>query len=382
MATTSYVARNGDLIRWEIPVTNNGSQPDTNVVVTGAFPVGVTFTTATVPSGTTFDSATPQWSVGNLAVGQTKTLVVFTTVNDITLAPFVWTLTVSGDNVDPEAGNDELVLTVEATTCPPSAGAVDDISCGGCGDVSTNDTPCSQCTTEYRENAASYTNWVMTDFDQATGKFHGSLVDPTTDGSFEYTIWCTDCPDGSDYETSGPATVTIPALFTTPNTDSFVDNGDGTFTHTAVDGTAVNIQAGWTTITKEVDDSFTFDYPDGTSTNYNFLNVENVTTLVDNGDGTYSYTSEDATVTTFNVPEFSFRDKEAFTGLTAATGTDIVCTLTLPVNNDFIDVYRNGLLQIYNVDFTRAGNTFTFSPAFGLSTAGAGTETVVFHVFR
>src|SRR5690606_34092602 len=52
--------------------------------------------------------------------------------------------------------------------------------------------------------------------------------------------------------------------------DSFVDNGDGTFTHTAVDGTAVTFDA-------------------------------NTATLTDNGDGTYTLVNANGTEVTIDV---------------------------------------------------------------------------------
>jgi uncharacterized repeat protein (TIGR01451 family) len=212
MATTAYVSSNGNIIRWEIPVTNNGSQPDTNVTVSGPYPAGVLYTSHDPVSGTTFNSSTPLWTIPSLAVGATKTLVVYTVVTDITLAPFVWTLTVDGDNVDATAGNNTLVLTVETTTCPPSAGAVADPNACLCGNVGTNDTLCSSGTTEFRLGATT------TNLDPAftlgtDGSYNanGFILDPFVDATFTYSIWCIVGED--DYETSGPVTVTIPALF-------------------------------------------------------------------------------------------------------------------------------------------------------------------------
>src|SRR5690606_684881 len=53
-------------------------------------------------------------------------------------------------------------------------------------------------------------------------------------------------------------------------TDTFVDNGDGTFTHTSVDGTAVTFDA-------------------------------NTTAMVDNGDGTYTFTNANGDTITVDV---------------------------------------------------------------------------------
>lgn len=78
--------------------------------------------------------------------------------------------------------------------------------------------------------------------------------------------------------------------------DSLIDNGDGSFTHTAIDGAVTIIPAPVpSTVTPIVTDNAiaTHDNGDGTvETIY-----ETVTTLVDNGDSTYTYTSEDGTET-------------------------------------------------------------------------------------
>src|SRR5690606_35809179 len=54
------------------------------------------------------------------------------------------------------------------------------------------------------------------------------------------------------------------------DSDAFVDNGDGTFTHTAADRTAVTFDA-------------------------------NTSTVTDNGDGTYTITNADGTTVTIDV---------------------------------------------------------------------------------
>ncbi|MBQ0741262.1 hypothetical protein J9332_44030, partial [Aquimarina celericrescens] len=49
------------------------------------------------------------------------------------------------------------------------------------------------------------------------------------------------------------------------NSDIFVDNGDGTFTHTAVDGTQVTFDANTVTYTDNNDGSYTFTNANGDS---------------------------------------------------------------------------------------------------------------------
>ncbi|SMG07624.1 hypothetical protein SAMN05660862_0298, partial [Sphingobacterium psychroaquaticum] len=112
---------------------------------------------------------------------------------------------------------------------------------------------------------------------------------------------------------------------------TLVNNGDGTYTYTSEDGTQTTIDVpadviqNFEEIIKNGDvqnilneyitnvegnvsfDGSNFTYVDGSDTVVIDLNDlvklnETVTTLVNNGDGTYTYTSEDGTQTTIDVP--------------------------------------------------------------------------------
>ncbi|MCX2678358.1 hypothetical protein OOZ15_00240 [Galbibacter sp. EGI 63066] len=111
----------------------------------------------------------------------------------------------------------------------------------------------------------------------------------------------------------------------TTNSDALVDNGDGTFTHTAADGTVVTFDANTTTVTDNGDGTYTVTNADGTTitvdTNADTSTYDNtgsgltatnvqdaldeiaatagiISPLVDNGDGTVTYTDEDGVATT------------------------------------------------------------------------------------
>jgi len=213
----STVSGNGEIIVWKIPVKNLSGSQDTNVIVTGAFPAGVSYVSHVVPAGTTFNpTGTPTWTIPVLPAGQVYELKVSTIVTDISQAPFDWTLTVDGDNIDSNAGNNTKTYTVTSTVCSPAAGAVGGTMCA-CVNLSKLDSPCTQCTTEWRVDALSLTNLEQVSFDGATGIGYFRLLDPTIDGSFQYNIWCNDCADTMDYDVSGPATVTIPKLYSNPD---------------------------------------------------------------------------------------------------------------------------------------------------------------------
>src|SRR5690606_41140042 len=119
----------------------------------------------------------------------------------------------------------------------------------------------------------------------------------------------------------------------TSNSDALVDNGDGTFTHTAADGTVVTFDANTTAMVDSGDGTYTFTNANGdmitidsvgdiinnfeefvtnspvTVDGTTYTSVEEyfetiVTTnsdpLGDNGDGTFTHTAADGTVVTFD----------------------------------------------------------------------------------
>ena len=88
------------------------------------------------------------------------------------------------------------------------------------------------------------------------------------------------------------ASVTIAETITT-----LVDNGNGTFTYTSENGTVTTFDAKIASVVDNLDGTYTITDDFGTSVTIDTNNT--VTTLVDNGDGSFTYTSEDGTVTTF-----------------------------------------------------------------------------------
>ncbi|MBJ96347.1 MAG: hypothetical protein CMC87_00005, partial [Flavobacteriaceae bacterium] len=95
------------------------------------------------------------------------------------------------------------------------------------------------------------------------------------------------------------------------NSDVLVDNGDGTFTHTAVDGTQLTFDANTVSYTNNNDGSYTFTNDNGESLTVDIINEvatdiqnqgdvyneiinlleANSDVLVDNGDGTFTHTA-------------------------------------------------------------------------------------------
>ena len=112
-------------------------------------------------------------------------------------------------------------------------------------------------------------------------------------------------------EDGTPTVVTFPSQ----GTDSLIDNGDGTYTHTSVDGVVVVIDTNTITndlnttyvLTEAVNDGFvTLFGSDGSESSVDICKLiddhcpapsEVITTLVNNGNDTFTYTSEDGTQT-------------------------------------------------------------------------------------
>lgn len=81
---------------------------------------------------------------------------------------------------------------------------------------------------------------------------------------------------------------------------TLVDNGDNSFTYTSEDATVTNFDAAHT-LSEPVANTVRLTRPDGTFDDVAVSFSETITTLVDNGNNTFTYTSENATITNFDV---------------------------------------------------------------------------------
>ena len=86
---------------------------------------------------------------------------------------------------------------------------------------------------------------------------------------------------------------------------TLIDNGNGTFSYTSEDGSVTNFDAKDTNTTKfgQVGDSIYYVNGFGDTTKVFVNNDTVITTLIDNGNGTFSYTSEDGSVTNFDAKD-------------------------------------------------------------------------------
>ena len=104
----------GDIVTFDITVTNNGGDQATNVSLIDTLPAGITFTGSTTTPGTTYDQTTGLFDIGTLNVGDTATLTLTGTVdvgqggNTITNT----TTAAMGDQNDPSMVGDDLIEAV------------------------------------------------------------------------------------------------------------------------------------------------------------------------------------------------------------------------------------------------------------------------------
>lgn len=221
-------------VLWKIVARNNGAVNLTTGVtlqLTWSTPViyhrtsdvtdtaGQTFGNGTA-ANTFLNRATGLWTVGGIAVGQEKTLIVETSLpsgtNLATALPLSLTkaITVTGIT-DTELSNNTSIdillgpsLDIE---CAPAAAAVSGQGCR-CS-AAENDTPCNYGITEWRIVPGTLVNTVLENlnFDQATGLYTRYQIDPTQPATFQVAIYC--IVDGD--EVAGPflSTETIPPLY-------------------------------------------------------------------------------------------------------------------------------------------------------------------------
>ena len=268
------VTRNGDLIYWKIEVVNNGAYLETNAKAIDTIPLGLAYVSSSIPKGTVIKSNTNEytWNIGNIKPGESFIWTLVTKVQDITQAVaigedtgFTNNVIITGDNPDPDTLNNTFTQTSLITTCPPSAGAIADPNACLCGNVSINDTPCDHGTTEYRIGTLTNLDPSFT-LNVNTGEYNasGKIINPFVSASFTYSIWC--IVGATQYETSGPVTVTIPVQFPSTFTDEVTINANGTVTHKSLSGVINTFKQGWTTVISNVSaKTLTFTYPDTTN---------------------------------------------------------------------------------------------------------------------
>ncbi|WCM41307.1 hypothetical protein MG290_10100 [Flavobacterium sp. CBA20B-1] len=187
--------------------------------------------------------------------------------------------------------------------------------------------------------------------------------------------------------------------------DIFVDNGDGTFTHTAVDGTVVTFDANTTAMVDNGDGTYTFTNANGDTITVDVVgdvvtNIQNQGDIyseiinileqesdifVDNGDGTFTHTAVDGTVVTFDANTTAMVDNNdgtyTFTNANGDTLTvDVVGDVVTNIQNQG-DIYSeiiNILEQESDIFVDNGDGTFTHTAVDGtVVTFDANTTAMV-----
>lgn len=201
------------VVIWTFSVPN-GPSNNAGVSVVVTLPVGWAIQPGVVPSIGTFAGNT--WTIGGMIANQVASIAIPVKNSTIVGSPWVFGAQVFG--MDTNITNNQFTEAVTLTSCdicPPSAGAVADPFACICGNVSTNDTPCTSGISSWLPQALSEVNCVINNMDASTGAYNISVLDLTLPWSFQYSLWC---DDGSGpLQTSGPALVSGSAILVNLN---------------------------------------------------------------------------------------------------------------------------------------------------------------------
>ncbi len=343
----------GDTITFTLAVTNNGTVNAANVVISDVVPNG--YTIGTINNGGVNTAGTITWSIANLANGATTTVTFTVTVN--ATGNYANTATVSSDTPDSDLTNNEDSVTTTPVT-PNTTHAVNDINntyanTSVSGSVATNDF-------DTEGHAQTYTPIDTTDANgnhlvlNSDGTY---TFTPGTDftGTLVYTY--TVCDNGTP-QACDTATLTIEVLpLPEPSENTVTANND---TATTESGQAVNINV----VANDFDmegDAFTV------TSNTQPANG----TLVNNGNGTFTYT-----------PNAGFEGVDTFTYTicddvtpTPACDTATVAITVLP-NNGVNDTYANDDTFNGNQGTVITGNVLTndVDPEGNIQTVSSNTQ--------
>jgi hypothetical protein len=154
--------------------------------------------------------------------------------------------------------------------------------------------------------------------------------------------------DAGNLATLGTDTGLFVSAHTIETITTLVDNANNTFTYTSEDATVTNFNAAHT-LSEPVANTVRLTRPDGTFDDVLVSGAaETITTLVDNANNTFTYTSEDATVTNFNAAHTLSEPVANTVRLTRPDGT-------------FDDVLVSGAAETITTLVDNANNTFTYT---------------------
>ena len=119
LASGDATPAEGDLVTFQIDVTNDGAAQATGVSLTDSLPTGITFASSTVTQGS-YDPATGLFDIGTLNVGEIATITLTGTVDAGEAGNTITNVTTAatGDQIDPSTAGDDLTeaVVVDNTT--------------------------------------------------------------------------------------------------------------------------------------------------------------------------------------------------------------------------------------------------------------------------
>ena len=180
-----------DTVVWTITVTSNVANPDSYIQLT--YDADFAYVSHTASAGTTYDDGTKQWQTPFASAGTYTLEITMTFTPPVSLEEeYDFVADIEGPLADTLESNNVLTetLTYRVVSEEALAGPNDDFTACTCFDVSTNDTPCTTGTTEYRLNVGSETNLEVITWDETTGQGHVKRIDTTINGTLTYDLYC------------------------------------------------------------------------------------------------------------------------------------------------------------------------------------------------
>lgn len=190
MITPTLINTVGAKVLWTITVENK-EVPNTGVYTNLTIPPVFNITDTVLITNGTLTAGV--WSIGNLAPSEVAKLILEIEYVGPTAGfdvNFDFVAQVFG--LDTVSTNNTLTDTVnyKSLACGPLGGGVEDFSGCLCIDVSLNDTPCTEGTSQWVLNTADVENSITYRWDDTTGKGSFTPVDPSKPITGTYTLNC------------------------------------------------------------------------------------------------------------------------------------------------------------------------------------------------